>query len=212
MKKILGLCLFGFMVNNAFAVDNCGSKCGGTYIDLNFGILNQSYTNYINTPSSYSGTSSFIGLGLNVGHMFNRFVGVEGGLVYSPISLSSLNSSDISWNASYYAMDLAVKGVLPFSEVFNLYGKLGLSGNWYITSTNGSYLGPNGDTSDYYTAQSASYIGALGAVGAQFNLSRKWSLHLEYNYTYFLNSQTEFGDLTTPQNPSMAMFGVGYKF
>lgn len=157
MKKILVLVLS--------AVSICSFAAGNTtYVDANIGV---------NT------SASSLALNADVGYMLNQYLGLEGGLTYSP--------NGGSWGANgvdYWMFDGAVKGVLPLSNMFALYGKLGIAFNTYSSSCGGC---------------SNSDVGLLIGAGAQFNLSNKWSLHLE-DYT------------STGGNPNMFVFGGQYNF
>lgn len=144
----------------------------GTYIDANVG-LNTSWDS--------------LGLSADAGYMFNRYIGVEGGFTYSPGY--SYNSGPYSYSSSYYMFDAAAKGVLPLSQVFSLYGKLGVGINNYSSWSNPA------PAPAYY----GSNVGVLLGAGAQFNLSKQWSLHLE-DYT------------VTGPNPNFLMFGGEFRF
>lgn len=145
------------------------------YVDANIG-LNTSW--------------SALAINGDVGYMFNKYFGIEGGLTYSPGY--SYNYGYGSWSTNYWLLDGAVKGVLPLSDVFALYGKLGLGLNNYSSS----WSGCSGCGSPAY---SGTNLGILFGVGGQFTLSREWTLHLE-DYT------------TTGPNPNMFMFGAQYNF
>lgn len=167
MKKIL-VVLLGSICITAGAEN--------VYVDANIG-MNTSW--------------SAVGLSADVGYMFNRYVGLEGGFTYSP-GYSYNWGGGSSWSSSYYMFDGAVKGVLPLSNMIDLYGKLGLAFNNYSSSWNGC-SGCGGPT--YY----GSNVGLLMAGGVQFNLSRQWSLHVE-DYT------------STGPNPNFLMFGGQFNF
>lgn len=148
------------------------------YLDLNLG-ANTSW----NT----------VGLNLDAGYMFNNYIGLEGGFTYSP-GYTYKWGHNYSYDTSYWMLDGAVKGVLPLTSIFSLYGKLGLafnnySGNWY--GCQGYMCGGPG--------YSGSNVGLLMAGGAQFKLSRQWSLHIE-DYA------------STGPNPNFLMFGGQYNF
>lgn len=167
MKKILFTLISLTITTSAFASDP-------VYVDLNAG-LNTSWSNY--------------GVGLNAGYLFNRYFAVEVGYTYSPGY--TYNYSGGSYSSNYYMLDVAAKGILPLSEVFALYGKLGAGYNNYS-----SWSGCNGCSGPTY---SGSNTGLLYGVGGQFNISHDWSLHLE-DYT------------VTGSNPNFLMFGAEYKF
>lgn len=169
MKKILLLLM---------CISTIPAATAAAYIDANIG-ANTSWNS--------------LGLNADAGYMFNKYLGLEGGLTYSP-GYSYNWGPGYSYNTSYWMFDGAVKGVLPLSNIFELYGKLGLALNNYTTTWNGcngiSCGGPN---------YSGSNIGILVAGGAQFNLTRQWSLHVE-DYT------------STGPNPNFLMFGGQFNF
>lgn len=167
MKKLLLSCLI-LGSSSVYAA-------GNTYVDGNIGV-NTSW--------------STLALNADVGYMFNKYVGLEGGFTYSPgYSQSWYNAS---YSSDYWMFDGAVKGVLPLSNIVSLYGKLGIAFNNYTSSWSGNCPGCNAS----YTG---SDVGLLVGGGAQFNLSRDWSLHLE-DYT------------STGGNPNMFVFGAQYNF
>lgn len=168
MKKILTIILSSMCFTAA---------AGDVYIDANVGV-NTSW--------------STLGLNADVGYMFSKYVGLEGGFTYSPGY--NYNWGPSTWSSDYYMFDGAVKGVLPLSSLIDLYGKLGIAFNNYSASWNGcpgySCGGP---------AYSGSNVGLLMAGGVQFNLSRQWSLHVE-DYA------------STGPNPNFLMFGGQFNF
>lgn len=148
----------------------------GVYVDANIGV-NTSW----NT----------LGLNADAGHMFNKYFGLEGGLTYSPGYSYNWGAGN-TYSSDYFMIDGAAKGVLPLNHEFSLYGKLGLAFNNYSGTWNGC-TGCSGP------AYSDSNVGLLIAGGAQFNLSKEWSLHVE-DYT------------STGPNPNFLMFGGQYNF
>lgn len=165
MKKLLLLSL----------VASCTVASAQAYIDANVGV-----------------NTSWNSLGLNVdaGYMFNKYLGAEGGVTYSPGY--SYTWGPYSYTTNYYMFDAAAKGVLPLSSIFSLYGKLGIGINNYSSGWSGC---PGCGSPDY----SGSNVGVLIGVGAQFNLSKQWALHVE--------------DATvTGPNPNLLMFGGQFNF
>lgn len=167
MKKIL-LALLATSSVSVFA--------DPAYIDANIGV-NTSW--------------SSLALNVDAGYMFNKYVGLEGGLTYSPGYSQNFGPYG-NYDSSYWMFDGAVKGVLPLSDVFSLYGKAGIAFNNYSASWSANCSGCN-------ASYSGSNVGLLLGVGAQFALSREWSLHLE-DYT------------STGPNPNMFVFGGQYNF
>lgn len=159
-------------------ISSISTASAAAYIDANLGV-NTSW--------------SSLGLNADAGYMFNKYVGAEGGFTYSP-GYSYNWGPGYTYNSSYWMFDAAVKGVLPLTSMFSLYGKLGLAFNNYTGAWNGcsgyNCSGP------YY---SNSNVGLLIAGGAQFNISRQWSLHVE-DYT------------STGPNPNFLMFGGQFNF
>lgn len=167
------------------------------YIDANIG--------YLSAPSSeWNGSMAF---NANAGYQFNQYIALEGGVTGS--SLNSNSNTSFGGSApsgSYWAADVAAKGILPLAEAFALYGKAGISYNWYNVSS--SFAGFSNDNS-------LSTAGLLLGIGAQFNLTKQWSLHLEDNYTVLFNSSNSSAGSytnTSYSNPNVVMFGAQYNF
>ena len=58
----------------------------------------------------------------NIGYLFNQYFAIEGGLTYLR------NNGYNGWNQNpYYIGNIAVKGILPLNNIFDLFGKAGLS-------------------------------------------------------------------------------------
>jgi opacity protein-like surface antigen len=138
---------------------------------------------YVDANIGLNTSWNTFGLNANAGYMFNPYIGAEGGFTYSPGNTSS------STYGAYYMFDAAAKGVLPLSSIFSLYGKLGVG--YSAEPPLGSCTTNCGNTS--------SNIGLLVGAGAQFNLSKSWSLHVE-----------DF--VVTGPNPNMLMVGGQFKF
>lgn len=175
MKKIM-LALLGAVAFSAAFADNNDVSTNPVYVDVNAGMMN----------SISSGASTSFATNLNVGYMFNKYWGVEGGGIYSPIRNASPDN--------YYSLDGAIKGVLPLSNIFDLYGKLGLAYNMFGVSWFGS---PNNQQNSW---------GALIGVGAQFNINSQWALHLEDDYI------SQFSQPSGINNPNLVLAGVEFKF
>ena len=136
---------------------------------------------YVDANIGVNTAWSTLGLNANAGYMFNPYIGAEGGFTYSPGNTPS------SAYGAYYMFDAAAKGVLPLSSIFSLYGKLGIGVNNYSPwgCTNCGNYGSN--------------VGVLVGAGAQFNLSKSWSLHVE-------------DSVVTGGNPNMLMVGGQFTF
>lgn len=182
MKKLLTSILIGLAFTSYADMNDVSNN--PIYFDLSGGIMN-SISNDTNTSFATS---------LDAGYMFNNYFGLEGGFIYSPVSVQSPVSSYNTMN--YYAIDAAIKGVLPLNNVFAMYGKLGITQNWFAIN------GKNGGGMDSTTSS----IGGLIGAGVQFNLNKNWSLHLEDDYIPVLNP------VSGADNPNLVMMGGEFRF
>lgn len=144
---------------------------------------------YIDAGIGLNTSWSSLAYNANLGVLVNKYLGVEGGLTYS--SGYTYNYSGLTYNSDYFMYDVAVKGILPLTQEFALYGKLGAGFNNYS-----SWNGCNGCGGPSY---SGTNTGLLYGAGAKLTLSRSWSLHLE-DYT------------VTGSNPNLLMFGGEFNF
>lgn len=186
MKKLLSLILFG--TASAAMADvpanvNQPYNGSGAYINLNSGIANMQNV-----------TNSSFALGGNAGYNFNRAFALEGGLTYLP----SQQSGQL---ATYSIYDVAVKGTIPLSSVFSLYGRLGAA--MAYSSWSGATCYP----AIYQTSGSAYNYGGLAGIGASFALSKHFDLRLE-DYAYMPVS----GDAGNFGNVNVLTGGVQYNF
>ncbi len=147
---------------------------------------------YIDGDIGLNTTWSSLGLSADAGYLFNRYFALEGGLTYSP-GYSYSWTPGSSYSSSYWMIDAAAKGILPLSDVFALYGKLGIGFNNYSSWSSNTCNGCSGP--EY----SGTNIGILYGIGGKFNLSSQWSLHVE-DYT------------VTGPNPNFLMFGAEFRF
>jgi len=182
MKKLLAFILCAVVyVSHADMNDVSDNH---VYFDFNAGAMNSLS---VDTNTSYAGN-------INAGYMFNNYFGIEGGVIYSPVGILGPAAANNVMN--YYSLDAAVKGVIPLSSVFALYGKVGLTQNVFvINSKNVSGMDSTTDS-----------IGGIIGAGAQFNLSKNWSLHLEDDYIPVLNPVYGAG------NPNLMFAGAEFKF
>ncbi len=156
MKYILTIMLSGLMVS-ALAVQPQAENTSGAYINANAGI----------GILQYLPTGSFV-FSANAGYNFNRAFAVEGGW-------TNLASSQFGATAYDNFVDVAVKGTLPLSNVFSLYGRLGVGINY--TSFNGTASGAGSNC--LCSSQGANNFAGLAGIGASFALSRHFDLRLE---------------------------------
>lgn len=130
---------------------------------------------------------------MNWGYNFNRGLALEAGWAGMPSE---------QWGKldNYNIYDVALKGTIPLSKTFDLYGRLGVGAAY------SSWSGSCGDPAYYSPGSAWSMVGVAG-IGAAFNLSPKFSLYLENN-NYIPTAETKgsFG------SASSLMFGFQYNF
>ena len=166
------------------------------YFDFNVG--------YLSAPVTARTTGS-VAENVTFGYLFNPYFALETGLTGSVINVNQYTVGRYVYSptAYYLSSSLAVKGILPLGDVFNLYGKFGVSYNDYSYNNAG------------YTDTLTS-AGVLLGVGAMFNISKQWALHVEDNYTILANNNTTGKGLysLTEQinNPNVLMVGAEFKF
>ena len=159
MKKILTFVLAG-IGGLAFADVAATSVSqpydgAGAYINLNSGFATMQNV-----------ANSSVAVGANAGYNFNRGFAVEGGWTVLP----SQQSGQLS---TYNLYDAAVRGTLPLSNVFSLYGRLGVAMGY------SSWSGATCNPAVYQTTGSAYNYGGLAGAGVSFALSRHFDLRLE---------------------------------
>ncbi len=183
MKKLLLLIALSVTASLAVA-DGVTAVTSPVYINLNTGFATMS-----NLP-----TGSWAGA-LNAGYNFNEALAVEVG--YSILPSSQYGSTTVTQNA----FDVAVKGTLPLSEMFSLYGRLGLGlgiNNWSGTALLGNCTLCASGVSDTYGL-------GLAGIGASFKLSQHFDLRVEdYALIPFQNTYTGTANIVTG--------GVQYNF
>lgn len=181
IKKIV-FSLICLNIACAFA-DNAGVDSSGAYFDVGLGASNIS-----NLPTGAATAN------MNWGYNFNRGFALEAGWAAMP-------SSQWGMLDNYNVYDIAAKGTIPLSNVFDLYGRLGVGAAY--SSWSGTCLDPL-----YSTPGSAwSMVGLVG-VGVAFNLNQNFSLYLENNNYIPTTSRSSgaFGEA------SSVMFGFQYNF
>ena len=144
------------------------------YINVNTG-----FATLDNLPTgSWSGS-------LNAGYNLNQNLALEGGY-------NLLASSQFGATATSNIFDVAVKGTLPLSETFSLYGRagLGLGIDGWSGTASGS---PSWFCADDYNS---TYGTALLGIGGSFKLSRSFDLRIE-DYAFVPFSNTMSGTINT---------------
>lgn len=187
MKKLFLLLLSAVAINSY--ADSTATATNETvspaYINLNTGIAK-----LYNLP-----TGSWVGA-INAGYNFNDTFAVE--LGYNLLPSSQFGSTTVTENV----FDVAVKGTLPLSEMFSLYGRLGLgvgTNGWSGAMVNASNcILCNNNLSNTYGV-------GLAGIGASFKLSQHFDLRVEdYALVPFQNTYTGTANIVTG--------GVQYNF
>jgi hypothetical protein len=164
-----------------------------------FACVEQSYadsTSYINVNTGVAKvynlpTGAWSG-SFNAGYSFNRGFALEAGYnIFASSQFDATVASNI--------FDVAIKGTLPLSKVFSLYGRAG-NNSWSGTSStdgNGCSLCNNSISSNYGLA--------LVGIGGSFRLNKHWDLRLEGS-SYLPWSNTYTGNI------GVMTFGTQYNF
>lgn len=184
MKHVLVLLLSSVALTSVYADSlETGVYKSPAYINLNTGIAK-----VYNLP-----TGSWAG-SINAGYNFNSGFAVEGGY-------NLLASSQFGATTTSNIFDVAVKGTLPFSEVFSIYGRAGIgvgTDGW-----NGTASGtPSWLCNNQYNA---TYGTGLFGIGGSFKLSRSFDLHIE-DYAFIPFSNTMNGGI------NIVSLGAQYNF
>lgn len=158
----------------------------GAYVNINAGYGSQQFL----PNGTFAGS-------FNAGYNFNRAVALEGGAAL--LAGQQYNSAD----TAQMIFDMAVKGTIPLSDVFSLYGRLG-AGFSTLTYNGTQNSGPS------WFANSSGVINnmvGLGSVGGSFKLDRHFDLRVEDTYYIPLGSSG-----VTSGNANQALVGVQYNF
>ncbi len=134
----------------------------GAYIGANIG--------YTNIANWWTGAMA---LTLNGGYAFDKYFATEAGFTWIyPIAIQYPSNSGLSgsYSAGQSFLDVAAKGSIPLSDIFNLYAKLGLGAGFAYNSAY-SYNGWN--------APAGVSPGIYMAMGGEFKLSRHFDLTVE---------------------------------
>ena len=177
LLSVTALSSFADSVNTAEAPQSSPASAGLSsvaYVNINTGIAK-----VYNLP-----TGSWAG-SVNAGYNFNQHLALEGGY-------NLLASSQYGATVTSNIVDVAVKGTLPISETFNLYGRAGLG--FGVDGWSGTASGsPSWFCGDDYNAN---YGTALLGIGGSFKLSKSFDLRVE-DYAFVPFSNTMSGTINT---------------
>lgn len=120
------------------------------------GIGSANATAYIDANLGDNTTDSSMAYSADAGYMFNKYVGLEGGVTGS--------GSSNATQSSFYMFDGAAKGILPLGSGIDIFGKLGI-GDCNSCGSNAN-----------------SNLGVFVGAGLEFNINKNWALQLQ-DYT-----------------------------
>lgn len=158
----------------------------GVYVNINAGYGSQQFL----PNGTFAGS-------FNAGYNFNRAFALEGGAAL--LAGQQYNAAD----TAQMIFDMAIKGTIPLSDVFSLYGRLGAGFSTY------TYNGAQNSGPSWFANSSGvinSMVG-LGSVGGSFKLDRHFDLRVEDTYYIPLGSSG-----VTSGNINQALVGVQYNF
>ena len=187
MKVIKGI-LLGTLIAVAGISGAAFAEDSGAYAGLNLGIGKPD----INTPNGEDKQSSAVG-GVVLGYKFNSYLAVEG--QYTGIGKVTDN---VSGSAKGDAASLAVLGILPVNENFNLYGKLGVAAT---KTTVSSSLSPMSD---------ATRTGVTYGLGAEYNFNHNVGMRLGWDH--YNAAIDDVGNHEKNVNANVATVGGIYHF
>jgi len=166
----------------AFAEDT------GAYAGLNLGIGKPN----INMPNGEDKQSSAVA-GVVLGYKFNPYLAVEG--QYTGIGKVTDN---VSGSAKGDAASLAVLGILPLNDSFNVYGKLGVAVTKTTVSSN---LSPMND---------ATHTGVTYGLGGEYNVNHNVGVRMGWDH--YTAAVKELGGHDNNVGANVATVGVVYHF
>jgi hypothetical protein len=185
MKKIIVAMVTAVSMVATYASDNQVYDGAGAYLNLNSGIATMQ-----NLPTGAFAMSA------NAGYNFSRALALEGGYIW-------LYSSQFGASQTNNIYDVAVKGTIPLSSIFSLYGRLGGALN-YQTWGGVAYTG----TPQWYATQNSMVnFNALVSLGGSFTLSRHFDLRLEDTVLLPIGG----GNATSGQS-TIVLAGLQYNF
>lgn len=187
MKMTKGM-LLGALVTLAGISSVAFADDTGAYAGLNLGIGKPN----INTPNGEDKKSSAVG-GIVLGYKFNPYLAVEG--QYTGVGKVTDN---VSGSAKVDAASLAVLGILPLNENFNVYGKLGVAAT---KTTVSSSLSPMND---------ATHTGLTYGLGGEYNINHNVGVRLGWDH--YNAAVDDVGNHEKNVSANVATVGVVYHF
>jgi opacity protein-like surface antigen len=132
------------------------------------------------------------------GYLFNENFGFElGYTAFSKVKFGNingtLNTTSLSGNVKTYVVDVLGKGIYPFDNGIDIYGKLGLG---FAKATSSGFVRDN-------NTRAQPGIGA----GIEYNITPNFLVNLDY-----LHYQRVGAASNNIESTNLASFGVGYSF
>lgn len=120
---------------------------------------------------------------LFMGNQFNPYAAFEAGLTFfSSIKYDSHGVNTVgSTDQRVRDIDVVLKGIIPFGEAFDVYGKAGIAGTYLTT---GGAFNPEYDenTKTYTTSNSyKSKFSPTISIGATYAINQSWAADISYN-------------------------------
>ena len=165
---------------------NVANATSSAYLGANVG--------FANIQDWWSGS---IALSVNGGYNFNNYFATEAGLTWiNPINNSLSSPTPSQYSSSQSFADIAAKGSVPLSDIFNLYIKAGLGLGYSSASSLSSGYNWNGATATFNP-------GIYMALGGELNLGA--GIHATFeDYGLYILSANNWGNIN--------VFGVGLKY
>ena len=145
---------------------------------------------------------------LAVGYQFNQNLAIELGYLQLHNQTGTLKLAPTSaWNAGTMklkqnAIDIAVKGILPITDKFDAYAKLGAA---YLTSTIIGKFGNAKDNYNQYFGIDQHTLAPEAAVGASYNVTQNMFVDASLTHIQPMGKNR-------PGNVDFAAVGIGYSF
>ena len=160
-------------------------------------------------PSTFKIDDSGLAGRLAIGYQFNPYFSAELGYLRLENQKGNARSkptpklAPATETLKQNAIDIAAKGILPVTDKFNVYGKLGVA---YLTSTITSHFGNVKDNQNDWFGINKDTWAPEAAIGASYNVTP--NVFVDTSLTHI---QT-IGHKNKPGNIDFAAVGIGYSF
>ena len=148
---------------------------------------------------------------LGIGYQFNPNLAVELGYLQLPTLKTTTPGGTIPSGAwlipgtetlKQNAIDVAAKGILPITDKFNAYAKLGVA---YLTSTvTSKFNGIKGNQNEYFNIAKHKFAPEVG-LGVSYNVTNNVFVDTSWTHIQPMGK-------SRPGNVDFAAVGIGYSF